>query len=65
MKIIAKVSQALAGPYEELLALLPQEDTLNVDETGHKNNKVAVLDLVLPRNCIPCSRFRRVAARMC
>lgn len=39
VKIIAKVSQALAGPYEELLALLPHEDTLNVDETGHKNNK--------------------------
>lgn len=38
-KVIAKVSQALAGPYEELLRLLPTEDTLNVDETGHKNNK--------------------------
>jgi transposase len=33
---IAKVSQALEGTYEELLVLLPFEDVLNVDETGHK-----------------------------
>ena len=36
---IAKVSAALDGPYEELLKLLPDEDVLNVDETGHKCNK--------------------------
>jgi len=34
-KIIDKVSQALEGPYEELLLLLPKADSLNVDETGH------------------------------
>jgi transposase len=33
-----KVSQALDGPYEELLRLLPDEAVLNVDETGHKDN---------------------------
>ena len=37
-KILGKVSEALEKPYEELLLLLPQEDILNVDETGHKNN---------------------------
>lgn len=32
-KLIAKVSDSLADPYEELLKMLPQEDRLNVDET--------------------------------
>ena len=35
---INKVSQALDGTYDELLKLLPDEDVLNIDETGHKNN---------------------------
>ena len=39
-KVVAKVSAALQQPYEELLAQLPDEAWLNVDETGHKNNKV-------------------------
>jgi transposase len=38
-KIIAKVSDALKDPYEELLEDLPGQPHLNVDETGHKNNK--------------------------
>lgn len=37
-KILGKVSGALDGPYQELLLLLPNEDILNVDETGHKCN---------------------------
>jgi transposase len=37
-KILGKVSEALAKPYEELLALLPGEAALNVDETGHHEN---------------------------
>lgn len=37
-KILEKVSHALDAPYEELLRLLPLEQTLNVDETGHKEN---------------------------
>src|SRR3954464_14053950 len=37
-RIIAKVSRALERPYEELLAGLPDEARLNVDETGHKQN---------------------------
>ena len=37
-KIIAKVSQALEQPYEELLENLPDQERLNVDETGHKQN---------------------------
>lgn len=38
-KVIEKASHALDQPYEELLKLLPLETTLNVDETGHKENK--------------------------
>jgi transposase len=38
-KVIGKVSAALEGPYEELLEDLPGQPHLNVDETGHKNNK--------------------------
>lgn len=37
-KVISKVSRALDQPYEELLKLLPLEEKLNVDETGHKEN---------------------------
>jgi transposase len=37
-KVIAKVGEALAGPYDELLGRLPDEPVLNVDETGHKDN---------------------------
>jgi transposase len=36
-KVIAKVSEALAQPYDELLGRLPDEAVLNVDETGHKD----------------------------
>ena len=37
-KVIAKVSLALAEPWEELRQLLPLAKYLNVDETGHKEN---------------------------
>jgi transposase len=37
-KILGKVSEALAKPYEELAVLLPGEASLNVDETGHHDN---------------------------
>ncbi len=37
-KLIAKVSHWLGAAYEELLARLPGEACLNVDETGHKEN---------------------------
>ena len=36
---INKVSEALDGPYDELLRMLPVEPVLNIDETGHKCNK--------------------------
>jgi len=36
-KVVAKASEALAGPYAELLAELPGQGVLNVDETGHKD----------------------------
>jgi transposase len=38
--LIAKVSEALEQPYEELLKSLPDEERLNVDETGHKQNRL-------------------------
>jgi transposase len=37
-KVIGKVSAALEEPYGELLGRLPGEASLNVDETGHKDN---------------------------
>jgi transposase len=37
-KIIAKVSRALDQPYAELFRSLPDQERLNVDETGHKQN---------------------------
>ena len=37
-KIIGKVSQALEEPWLQLLGMLPFEEILNVDETGHKDN---------------------------
>jgi transposase len=39
-KIIAKVSQALERPYEQLLEGLPDQERLNVDETSHKQNRL-------------------------
>lgn len=36
-KLVAKVSASLQAAYDELLALLPKEPRLNVDETGHKD----------------------------
>jgi transposase len=39
-KVIAKVSQALEAPYQELLEALAGQACLNVDETGHKDQGV-------------------------
>ena len=38
-KLIAKASASLKDAYEALAERLPNEPRLNVDETGHKNNK--------------------------
>ena len=38
VKLIGKVTASLAGMYDDLLARLPGESRLNVDETGHKDN---------------------------
>jgi transposase len=37
-KVIGKVTEALEQPYEELRRLLPEEEIVNADETGHKLN---------------------------
>jgi transposase len=37
-KLVGKVSDSLETPYDALLAMLPKEGRLNVDETGHKEN---------------------------
>ena len=38
VKLITKVSRSLERPYQELLDRIPLEASLNVDETGHKDN---------------------------
>jgi transposase len=38
-KVVEKVSQSLEAPYNELLDRLPLETIVNVDETGHKENR--------------------------
>jgi len=37
-KVVGKVRDALAEPYDELRATMPSESRVNVDETGHKEN---------------------------
>ncbi len=37
-KLVAKVADRVLDPYEQLLAMLPKEERLNVDETGHQEN---------------------------
>lgn len=37
-KTAGKIGASLSASYEELLARLPKEPVLNVDETGHKDN---------------------------
>lgn len=37
-KLCGKVATSLDAAYQELLDLLPEQDRLNVDETGHKEN---------------------------
>jgi transposase len=36
--LVSKVSDSLLEPYEQLIAWLPKEEMLNVDETGHREN---------------------------
>jgi transposase len=38
-KVIAKVSESLAQAYADLFERLPGEPVLNIDETGHKENR--------------------------
>ena len=37
-KLIGKMTDALKPCYDELLAALPNANSLNIDETGHKKN---------------------------
>jgi transposase len=36
-KAVAKTTEALAEPYEQLLAVLPRQPVLGIDETGHRH----------------------------
>ncbi len=36
-KAVSKTAEALAEPYEELLAVLPRQPVLGIDETGHRH----------------------------
>lgn len=38
VKLIRRMTTALNGPYRDLLGRLPDQERLNVDETGHKEN---------------------------
>lgn len=38
-KLVAKVSSSIAGAYDDLATRLPDQDILNIDETGHKDYK--------------------------
>jgi transposase len=40
--IIGKVTRALEQPYQELFDSLPDQERLNIDETGHKQNRLAM-----------------------
>jgi len=37
-KVVGKVSSALTVPYQEIFDALPNQECLNIDETGHKEN---------------------------
>ena len=63
--IIAKVSQALEQPYQELLENLPDQKWLNVDETGHKQNRLRQWTWCFGPACTRCSRSTRRAMPMC
>jgi len=41
-KVCGKVARSLDQPYQDLLAALPEQERLNVDETGHKENQKAM-----------------------
>jgi transposase len=41
-KVCGKVARSLDASYEELLSALPEQERLNVDETGHKEYKQAL-----------------------
>lgn len=40
-KLIQKAARAFSAPYAELIALLPKQTHLNIDETGHKEQGAA------------------------
>jgi transposase len=40
--IISKVTRALEQPYQGLFDRLPDQERLNIDETGHKQNRLAM-----------------------
>jgi transposase len=40
-KLMQKAAGAFTAPYAELIALLPKQTHLNIDETGHKENGAA------------------------
>ena len=63
--IIAKVSQALEQPYEDLLKRLPDEKRLNVDETGHKQNRLRQWTWCFRADLYHILRWIQRAAAMC
>jgi len=56
--VIARVSEALAEPYEELQAHIPTEPVLNIDETGWKDRGIKYWIWVF---CTPVLSFFTIA----
>ena len=63
VKVIAKVSASLAGAYGELFERLPGEASLNVDETGHKENREKFWTWCFRAQSTRCSASTSRAAR--
>lgn len=63
--IIGKVARALEQPCQELLDCLPDEEQLNVDETGQKQNCLRMWTLVLSRRAVHAVQDRPDAKYGC
>ena len=53
-EVIRKVTDALEVSYQELLRLLPEEEVVNVDETGHKQKKDRLWTWCFAPSYSPC-----------
>jgi len=64
-KLVQKVSASLEQPYDELLAALPKEARLHVDETGHPDRGTGCGPGASALLCTRCTASVRPVARTC